>query len=62
MRIKKARNGEATQQPPKKKNPYLIDQYGDTLRVGTKKYADEEKRRKDYGDWLMKESPDAQKS
>jgi hypothetical protein len=59
MRIKKARNGEATQQPPKKKNPYLIDQYGDTLRVGTKKYADEEKRRKDYGDWLMKESPKA---
>jgi hypothetical protein len=59
MRVKKARNGEATQQPPKKKNPYLIDQYGDTLRVGTKKYAAEEKRRKDYGDWLMKESPKA---
>jgi hypothetical protein len=45
MKIKKARNGEATQQPPKKKNPYLIDQYGDTLRVGTKSYAAEEKRR-----------------
>jgi hypothetical protein len=46
MRIKKARNGQASQpQPPKKKNPYLIDQYGDTLRVGTKSYAAEEKRR-----------------
>jgi len=60
MRIKKARNGEASQpQPPKKKNPYLIDQYGDTLRLGTKSYAAEEKRRKDYTKWVATESPRA---
>ena len=60
MRIKKARSGGATQQqPPKKKNPYLIDQYGDTLRLGTKKYADEAKHRKDYMNWVATESPRA---
>ena len=60
MRIKKARNGQASQpQPPKKKNPYLIDQYGDTLRLGTKSYAAEEKRRKDYTKWVATESPRA---
>jgi hypothetical protein len=57
MKIKKAQTG--IKKPLKKSNDYLIDQYGDTLRAGTKKYAAEEKRRKDYGDWLMKESPKA---
>lgn len=46
MKIKKSRNGSETQtQPPKKKAPYLVDQYGDTLRAGTKKYASESMRR-----------------
>ena len=35
MKIKKAQKG------------YLVDQYGDTLRVGTKKYAAESTRRKE---------------
>ena len=60
--IKKARNGQQNpQQPaPKKKSAsYLIDQYGDTLRIGTKAYAAEKGRRDAMTRALMTESPRA---
>ena len=63
--IKKARNGQQNpQQPaPKKKSPsYLIDQYGDTLRIGTKAYAAEKGRRDATTKSLMTESPKAKEA
>ena len=55
--IKKAMNGMGP--GPKKKPSFLVDQKGDTLKVGTKAYAAEKGRRDVTTKALMTESPKA---
>lgn len=55
--IKKAMNGMGP--GPKKKPSFLIDQKGDTLKIGTRAYAAEQGRKDAMTKALMTESPKA---